>query len=180
MLKTIAFVDDDAVGSRFYIKSLEATGNKVTYFRTVGAFLKAVGSDSRFDLYIVDLMMAPGKTYLPEETDEGVSTGLRLTIDICAVHPDAPIFVISNLNVDQVLQEVRKAFHEINNIVFLRKSETPPDLLAELAEKALTGGLSSLNKKSLFAKIIDLIVLQPNLFGMGVDLKKLRSKRKKS
>lgn len=175
MLKTIAFIDDDAIGSRFYVDELGAKGYNVKQFRSVDGFLADFRSGVRFDLYILDLMMSGGRTYSPDKTDEGATTGVYLAQDICESHPGAPILVISNANVDNVLTQARKSCSKIDNTLFLRKAAVPPSSLCDLVTRILKSGIKSVRRKGIVSKLAGILVLRPSIYGIGIDLKKLRA-----
>ena len=117
--------------------------------------------------------MPPGRSYAHEETGDGVTTGLRLVNDIRELHTETPIVLLSNVNVTTVLEDAQDYVHGIDNTIFVRKSSTPPDRFADLAERVLTEGIKSLHKWRWFSKVVSAFILQPNIWGIGFDLTKL-------
>lgn len=176
-VKKIAFVDDDVIGSRLYLDALRAKGFLVEYFPTVTVFLKQFRQGAHFDLCVIDLMMPGGSTYHRKETANGLMTGLCVVREIHQSAPELPFIVISTVNVDVILEKVGQEIDAIDQAVFVRKSLAPPESLSVIVERVATKGIKAANKSGLLAKLVDLIVLQPSIYGIGLDFKKLRGKK---
>ena len=87
----------------------------------------------KVDLLILDLMMAPGKSFEGLDTMLGFRTGLRLYEKVREARPELPVIIFTN-NADP---EVKDYFSEERKCSFLRKHHYDSAEFVEEVKKAL-------------------------------------------
>jgi DNA-binding NarL/FixJ family response regulator len=168
-MRRILLVDDEQVYSRLYVKALQLQGFMVT--RSTGPrSAKALARDKQFDLFVFDLMMPAQGEFDRESTYDGMLTGACLARDIAELHPDVPIIIYTMMHDPNVIEAARNILMPTKKVLVLSKRELNP---SEFAEAILT--LFHLKAKpGLLRRFLDCIILQPNIFGFGIDLQSVR------
>lgn len=122
----ILFVDDEKRWTEPYIRELEelqSTGFHVHYEATVdGAWSFFLKNQKDIVLLILDIMMAPGKLFIPEEARNGLRTGVRLYEKMRAEAPNLPIIMLTNVSDERI----KEKFAMEANCLFVRKPECFP------------------------------------------------------
>jgi CheY-like chemotaxis protein len=121
------------------------------------------------DMFVVDVMMPPGKRYAAEETHDGLITGLYIARDIRERFPFVPIILWSGTAIDTVRLLAIHMEKKLTKCIFVKKPISGNKLLA-LVEGYFTKGKFA---ASWVRKIWDGIVVTPSIGGLGVDVKKL-------
>ena len=173
MNKKIAFIDDETPHIGIYITFLQAACLNVVHYKSPDSCLSDLKKGKSYAIYITDLMMPSYGLYSREESRDYLMTGAMLAKDIRVYDLEAPIIVFTNMNVNAILDKVRLSLDEIANAFLLRKSKYAPDKLAELACAILDKGVSVLERKTILQIFWDSLILEPNVAGLGIDLKKL-------
>ena len=169
----IAFIDDETVHIEYYINALRSVGYGSKYFKSPDSCLTAIADGEQFRLFITDMMMPSIGKYSAINTREFLITGLFFVKDIRKNDRETPIIVFTNLNIESIIVEVRTEVEIEPNVFFVRKIDYPPHLLAE-AVSALLGGKNPFSKRrKILQRFWDSLILEPNLNGIGIDIKKL-------
>jgi len=179
VLKRIAVVDDDIFYMEHFMMAVKAEGYDIIYFKTVPLFLDALNEGNKFDLYIIDLAMPPTFDLMmpPDETESGLLTGLYLTKEIRRTY-DAqnPIIIFSQIHMETVIDGVKEEIKDEDNIAFVSKHDMLPRELSSVVGTILDKGLKSFTQSGFLSKVFDIIILQPNIYGIGLDFKKFRKR----
>ncbi len=173
---SVAMVDDDDIVTPHYASALILAGHDLNVFSSVDDFEPTLSADSgrKFDLYIIDIMLSPGKRYSLEITDQGLMTGLFLVQDIRRRYKKAPIILLSNQTLRSVRESAERLSERLVDCISLNKAETQPDNLVSMVGKYFQEfELKPRSRKSIFRRIFNSLLLEPNLSGIGIDLKKL-------
>lgn len=174
---SIAFIDDDTIVTPYYSSTLILNGYDVQIFESADIFSTTLSSnsDQRFDLYIVDIMLPPGKKYSRKLTNSGLSTGLFLAQDIRIRFKEKPIILLSNQTLDSVRKWAKQLSARLENCISLNKASTQPETLVEIVNRYFQEfELKPRQQKNIFSRLYNSLVLEPNISGIGIDLKKLR------
>ena len=173
MPKRIAFVDDDVTLTSYYVEALSSIGYEPTHFKSPDSCFSAIRAGSRYDLYIIDLMMPSYGTYTKKQTSNGLKTGAIFTKELREIDPETPIIVITNLNVEPVFLEVKKDLSEMPNVFVVQKAEFTPTRLSESVEALLETGVSPIVRAGILRRFWDSLLIQPNFMGVGIKIKTL-------
>lgn len=131
----ILMVDDEPKYVEPYLEELKMRfgDDSVWFFNTVDAGWKQLESDpTGVDLLILDIMMAPGKTFEGEQTNHGLRTGVKMYEAIRRRMPELPVIILTNVTDENVA----KGFTD-TGVVWLAKSETFPDELSDKVDELL-------------------------------------------
>lgn len=172
----ILMVDDERVAMRSYQQELELAGFEVWHYNSTAKIKSLLESKKpeRIDLFIIDIMMPPGQLYSDEKTDVGLLTGLFVAQDIRSKYTGIPIILFSNATFESVLRAARRLSSQFENCIFLRKEEILPYELSEIVTKYFKEmKLDSNRRHRILKKLFGSLLLQPNISGIGIDLKKL-------
>lgn len=169
-MKHILFVDDEEVYSREYRRELIQHGFRVTYESTPKGAVNRIMSGEKFDLLLTDLMMFPRGIYSNEEAGDGMFTGALIAMDFHKASNDTPIIIFTATHSSEVINEIRNMLGHIPKVLVLQKKSLNPRGLSEAIEN-LFSNRPRLNE--VMRLFMHSIIMQPNAFGIGVDLKKL-------
>jgi len=169
----IAIIDDDPLQMGYYIRALEDAGYKVHHFRSPASCKTALLKGALFDLFLCDLMMPPRGSYKIEDSEDGLITGLLFTEELRERDSDTPIFLFTNLNIQTVVSRVAQRLENLVNVFLLPKAQFTPDRMCEAIPAMLEQSLPPLQRKGILKRLFDSLILEPNFFGMGVNLKKI-------
>lgn len=124
---------------------------------------------SPFDLFIIDVMMPPGKKYSREETHDGLITGLYLARDIREKYPLVPIILWSGTSLNTIKLLSIHMEKRLTKCVFVKKPFSGNNLVKLITAYFKNGRFPSSLGKRLWAGI----VLRPSIGGLGIDVKQL-------
>jgi CheY-like chemotaxis protein len=171
MAKQIFLIDDDKQVTPFYIQALEFSQYEVRHFVNVnGAMDTILSKKPEVDLFLVDVMLPAGK-YSPKKTENGLLTGLYIALDIRKTYIEVPIILFSASPLLPVTQAARSVAKKIPKCSYVSKAKYPPEQLVEYVNYYFAKGRF---KEGTLSKIFDSLILEPNLNGIGIDLKKLK------
>lgn len=173
MAKKIALIDDETWHINYYQAALRATGFNPTHYKSPASCLTDLSRGQRYALYLTDLMMPSYGAYSKEDTEDYLQTGAMLAKDVRSFDSDAPIIIFTNMNIDAVLNDVQALLSDVPNTFLLRKSDYQPNELADVVYAILEEGKSPAERRGVMRRFWDSLVLEPNVFGVGIDLKKL-------
>ncbi len=140
----ILLIDDEAAGDRefdpyitpymwYYSQELRDSGFEVVETNDVDQALEIVGAQAggrRFDAIVVDLMMPWGHAFGPEETEQGLSTGVLLADRIHEISPGSRIVVLTNRTPESILKLLR--YHSHIALICDKIDCPPADFVGEL------------------------------------------------
>jgi CheY-like chemotaxis protein len=177
--KHIIIVDDSKLSISAFLEELALTGFKVSHYRSVDSCLEFVKTKRHVDIFVLDIMMPPGNAYRSRNTDDGLFTGRLLAHDIRRLYPITPIVFLSNLSDPINIDGFSRSRELLGNVVFLNKVDVSPVHFSKLINSILSKGIDAVENKSLFAKIIDSLLIRPSFYGIGIDLLKLFKMKKR-
>lgn len=173
MAKRIILIDDDKQVTPFYIQAFEFSQYEIRHFLSVNSITDIISSkEPETDLFIIDVML-PSGNYNLTKTENGLLTGLYVALDIRKTFPDIPIILFSASPLPPVTMRARSLARKLSKCSYVSKPEYPPDKLVEYVDYYFKKGKF---KDGTLRKLFDSLILEPNLNGIGVDLKKLTSK----
>ncbi len=109
--KRVLIVDDELTTLDFHIRDLEQNGFHVERVDDVSDALRFALSNApehRFDAIVLDMMMPPGRIVEAHRVRQGLSTGAFLLNRFRENGHQAPVLVLTNLRVDEVLEFLRE------------------------------------------------------------------------
>ena len=172
----IILIDDERVAMRSYWQDLQLDGYQVTQYvstQEVEAFISS-NKPEEVDFFIIDIMIDLDPLYSSEKTDYGRLTGLFLALDIRKRYPEIPIILLSNTSFDSVLAATKRLTSRLKDCIYLRKQDILPHELTEIVTNYFKKmKLSPNHKLRAFRKLFRSLMLEPNFYGIGIDLKKL-------
>lgn len=106
----ILMIDDEERWVKGYREALELEGYKVELISRVDDLDNCLvaGNKEKYQLIILDIMMASGKKYKDEDVDEGMKTGNFVLLDIQSVWPDIPVIILTNKRDQSIAKLVSK------------------------------------------------------------------------
>ncbi len=173
MPREIAFVDDDSTLTEYYLDALRGVGYEPSHFKSPDSCFTAINAGHRYELFVVDLMMPSYGKYTESQTCNGLKTGAVFTNELRFSDRETPIIMITHLNVEPVFAEVKEDLADLANVFVVRKATYTPAALAESVGALLEDGLAPERRSGILRRFWDSLLLEPNLFGMGVKLKEL-------
>lgn len=175
-MRRIALIDDETLHAKYYVLAIESKGYACVHFKSPASVLTAIDSGDAFDCYVTDLMMPPRGAFALEDTENGLITGALLAVKLRAHEPSAPIIIFSNINVGGVIWRVKTQLRDVQNVVFVRKANFMPEQLADAVVGLLEHSKPLEERRSLLRSLLSSLLLTPNFFGLGVDLRRLLPK----
>lgn len=104
----------------------------------------------------------------------GMYTGLFLARDVRKAYPSVPIILFSFASFPDLRESASRLASKLSNCVFLPKAETMPNDLIDVVNRYFEEfELRPKRRRSILSRLFSSLLLQPNLSGIGVDLKKL-------
>lgn len=156
---------------------LELANYDVKRFSGVDSVAAVIESKEslRTDLFILDIMMPAGELLQEEPTDEGLLTGLFLAQYIRRSYPGVPIILLSHATFESVKVRAQRFAGTLDNCIFIEKRATTSEELVNIVnlyfqELILAPG----KRRTALRRWYESLMLQPNFYGLGLDLKKLR------
>lgn len=145
MGKRILLIDDDIASSPektgpgsgvvmwYYAQSLRDLGYEVVETNSADRAFEIL-TTQRFDLFLVDLMMPPGKLFAVAETDAGLRTGVVVAERLAETHPDTPVVILTMVANPSSIKLLR---NNRNVKGILHKNEYLPSAVAEEIKEIL-------------------------------------------
>ena len=93
----IIFIDDEPEKITGYIQAFELSGFKVSQFASIDdAYLNLEDMPDQIDAIILDVMMPSGIGLEPDETKDGLETGIRFLEWLEKHHENIPVIILTN------------------------------------------------------------------------------------
>ena len=165
----IMMIDDDRHQAEFIATKLRTQGFRVSNVASENDVLSlAVSVRKRVSLYLVDVMMPTENwpRYTPEATLGGMITGFLVAADIRKVHSRKPIILWSTAPFESIAAYARDVTSAIPHCSFMYKSEAV-DKVKRTYERFRTTGKM---ERGLLSQIWDRLIMQPNVYGVGLDV----------
>jgi CheY-like chemotaxis protein len=176
-IPTVAIVDDDVYGCRFYAEALQrGTGAVVRCFESPAEFIKAVNRGGNFDVIITDLMMSPAGAFSSKAAEGGFLTGVVLAEAIRDAGIGCPIILFTGYPHSARLRVIRERFADDPAFRILCKRDVDLQQLAQSVEKLLQAPDFRSISRRYWEGFIESLQLKPNFMGFGIDLKALLKK----
>lgn len=172
----IVIVDDEHVAMRVYQEELELAGYEVKHYSSTSEIepLLRGNNPELVDLFIIDIMIPPEPLYSAEKTDMGLVTGLFLAQDLRKTYSDTPIILLSNTSFESVLRASRRLTSRFEDCIYLRKGDVLPFQLADIVTRYFEERkLGRTRRHGILRRLFGSLMLQPNISGVGIDLKRL-------
>jgi CheY-like chemotaxis protein len=176
--KRIVVVDEDAIQMAPFEIELNMRGYDVTVCATAEDCLDLLSSRRRFDLFVVDIMLAvrdESPVYTREQTNDFLLTGLHLARDIRRRRTKTPILLFSNTSNKDLLDVIQSWAKRIGNARFVPKYIISSGCeFGDMVDRILVGGLPGTSKKTALKRLKEAVMFEPNFYGVGIDFKKLK------
>ena len=174
--RNILIIDDSGIESRIYKDDLTLYSNfnlSVEICNSVKTFTEYISSDKSWDIILLDMMMPSEEIFSEDQSKNGQITGYLVAIEIRKVLHGTPIILLSNAPFENVKDYCQQVESKITNCLFWVKNQMPPRKLATLLDKYFIEGRIEKPSESLLARIFGAMLLQPNIGGVGLDIKEL-------
>lgn len=170
--KHILIIDDEAVSLSYFSQALELAGYRVTVFKNATKFKRSIAKNNipDVDMFVVDLMLPPGRTYDKATTENGLLTGLYIALDIRKAFSETPILLWSAAPFPDLIQKAKQLSRALTSCAFVQKQNCPPVSLVRLIDRYFS---ENRFRSRFFSNLWDSLKLEPNISGFGVDIKKL-------
>lgn len=172
----IALIDDELVAMRIYRLELELEGYEVLQYKSVDEIEPLISTEKNepIDLFIIDIVLPSGSVYSDKNPDLGLRTGLFLAQDIRKKYIDIPIILFTNWQFEDLQKAAKRLSIRLGNCIFLYKHDYLPFELVDMVNRYFKElRLSPKKKIGIFQKLFGSLILQPNISGVGIDLKQL-------
>lgn len=171
--KSVVIVDEDINELAPFVIELQMRGINAIQYDSADSCMSKVQELDNVDLFLVDVMLATEGGYPPEKTGGGLLTGLLLAQDLRPLFPDTPITFFSAASLQWIKEGIETTIKSIGNSALLRKGDFDSTYeFGEVIEQILEAGKYPVKKDNRLRKLWDAIILQPNISGVGIDLKK--------
>jgi CheY-like chemotaxis protein len=176
MTHKIVIVDDDHVSMLYYIQALSLEGYDVIQLYSATSFAQFLDSHEGddVDLFVIDVMMPPGEVYKRKETSCGLYTGLLIARDLRSAGHEAPVILLSQANIKEIQKQAEGMAAKLDECIFLLKHDTTPDILTEIVNRYFREAKLKSEKKGIVKRLFGSLLIQPNIAGVGIDVKKLK------
>lgn len=174
-VKKIVWVDDDPF-SGYTHRQLVFDGYELVGFYSASSCLHEYfvnDAKKSVDMFILDVMMPTDEEFkllTNFDAADGLLTGLYLAITLRKIYKKVPIVLYSGSTVSLVKIHAKQLEKKLSNCAFITKSDYPPNKLVKFVNNYFVKGKFTVG---LLQKVIDSIVLQPNISGVGIDVKQL-------
>lgn len=175
-VRHLVLIDDDSVALRAFTDQMGDEGYLVTQKRDADEFVQWIGQEKlpEVDFFVVDLMMPVGDVYDLVKTQGGLLTGLFVARDIRTRFSDIPILLWSVGIFPDVVAKAEELASSLPNCAFVQKiGFTPRELVAFIDRYFEDNRFRS----TFFRTLWDSLKLEPSIYGMGINLKKLRKRK---
>ncbi len=141
--------------------------------------LRRIETDANFDLLILDVMLATDakikhSSFSRENTNDFLCTGLVLAQRIRNLHKDLPILFFTSTSSSILISQIDRTIESIGHSTVLYKHKFSSAIeFAEIVDTLISAGIEAGKKRSWKKWLSDVLIMQPNFAGMGIDLKKL-------
>ncbi len=174
----VLLVDDSKLESSEYrdgLLSKCASKVDVEVCQGVNQAIELLESDSDWDFIVLDMMMAHDGTKIDRElTKDGKFSGVVLAKHIRETIGETPIALLSNCTFSEVKDACIQTESVVTNCIHWQKSAmSPTDLAGRLDSYFEEGKLKKTNSQSILQRIFGALLFQPNVGGVGVDVKEL-------
>lgn len=176
-MSTILLVDDESVYTSLYRASLQSRSLKVIACKGPKSALKKLSEHPNIKVFVVDLMMPSQGLYTPEETQNNLLTGALLARDIRRIYHEEPIIIFTSSTVEHHLDRLKLFVDDMNNIFVVQKGSTNPDKFSKTVEFLIYNDHLGDEEQSILSRFFSSLLWQPNFFGLGINLRKLISKK---
>lgn len=171
--RRVVLVDEDEIQMRPFVTELELRGIEVRRFFEADACLRSCRLLKSVDTFLVDVMLVSERRYPAHETLDHLYTGVFLARDLRKYHQAVPIVLLSNHSMKDNVARIRKALASIGNCAFVPKQSFKSALeFGNTIEVIMADGVSAL-KNGFWKRLGAGVLVQPNLAGVGVDLKEV-------
>ena len=167
--------DDESILISRYRMALELAGYEVEFCVSVDEVVELVSEGKNpIDLFVIDVVQPPGNAFASKPTDNGMYTGLYLAHYICQKMSKAPIILFSIASLPSLRKAAEQLTNHLSECIMLKKSQTMPSDLVDVINKYFDEfRLTSIGKQGILSRLFQSLILQPNISGVGIDLKKL-------
>lgn len=137
--------------------------------------VKYAQSNEDIDAFILDVMLPSDVVFSFEESNRFQITGLLLGKVIRELFPNIPIvfFSIAGARNSELHKTILNSTKTMKNVFFISKSEVFPNEFVKIVQDAISGVLKLGKSHSVSQALGESIILQPNVAGIGIDLKKI-------
>ena len=174
----VLIVDDEPIMRDLYEEGFKIQGYGVQTFD--GPDQYDASSAPEFDLFVIDLMMPTPRRWSNSGDKVPFYTGLDFAKELRADDISTPIVIFSTTNVGKMIDYVEESIDDLENVLFIRKSEFEPIDFARVCIEILRTGTSSGLNAGLGRRLAKAMILQPNIAGFGCDCKKFLKGSSKS
>lgn len=178
--RTLLLIDDVKMEANEYEEAFtkkSAYDIKVTMRHSASDVLRSIREADVWDIVVVDMMMPCGSELDSHECAGGKFTGVVLIREIRKVWRTTPIILLSSAHFEDVKLACKTAALRTENCLFLEKHRYLPHELTKLVDTYFREGRLDIPTQPWLKKIFGMLLLQPNIGGIGVDLKGLGDKK---
>ncbi len=177
-MKKVLLIDDDKVLTRHYEEALGVQGFQVDVCSSVSDIMCLALSS--YDLIVCDLMMPNDGFFANVGTNRNLITGLRVAEHIRGDPCDVPIVLLTNLNIDSVLDDVERSIEPLTDVVLMKKYDFNPVEFSQVALSLINREMAEYLPPALGRRLADSIIVRaPIIPGfVTLDLLKLFGKKK--
>ncbi len=170
----VVLVDEDMIQMAPFVAELGLRGTKVRVFAEADSCLRSARRCKGVAVFVVDVMLPSDGRYSREDTRDYLYTGVFLARDIRNAHPKTPILLVSNHALRENLRRIERAMATIGCCAFIAKqSFANPGEFADLVQRIAERGVIGAKPRNIFGRLARGIMLQPNVAGVGIDIKEL-------
>ncbi len=125
--KKVIFVDDDHGPMDYFVAAMQLRGLEVQHLDHADTAIDYLRDKNSLppDLFIIDVMMPPGKYLSAEQTNDGVDTGFFLIEECQSRFPHVPVLC---LTATRSLEEVKA---NVGDVRYVHKLDHPPFVFAD-------------------------------------------------
>jgi CheY-like chemotaxis protein len=141
---------------------------------SVAKCIAYVADEPRVDAFVVDVMMPTCGLFSDFDSRQGRMTGILLAAALRQLYTTTPIIIHTHISWQPEADLVRRAAGDLGDVIFVLKADfASPGQFADLAWDVLADGIDKTRRDRRVKEIGQAFMLQPNIYGVGVDIRKL-------
>ena len=177
--KSIVILDDDSYGISSYINELKSRGYVVKIYNNWPTLVAEIEiTEIEIDLLILDIML-PGHDYIWFNgkylaTRHGYNAGVIIGQALRETGFDCPIIFLTSVSDKNIITHAEHFVKDHKNTAIMSKgiSNDSCEFADRIDEFFKNGKLTKANS-GIISLLSDSLVLRPNIFGFGIDIKKI-------
>lgn len=178
-MSRILFVDESVHEVAPFTTELSLRGIEVVHCQDADEGLRKIETDADFSLVVLDVMLSADpdprrSSFSREDTDNFRCTGLVLAQRIRNLHNELPIVFFTSTSTSKIISLIDRTVEAIGHSTVIYKYDfRSAHEFGDIMGTLISAGIEAGKNRSWKQWLSDVLIMQPNFVGMGIDLEKL-------